>query len=52
MVQSDEKVLDQVAVNDPTQNLNIALSTGFDLEVTVKNKSDEFKFTIEDAKVS
>lgn len=30
----------------------MALSTGFDIEVTVKNKTDEFKFSIEDAKVN
>jgi hypothetical protein len=51
VITSDEKVLDQVQVNDPSQNLNLNISSGFDVEVEIKSKSDSAKFTIENVKI-
>jgi len=51
VITSDEKVLDQVQVNDPSQNLNLDISSGFDIDVEIKSKSDSAKFTIENVKV-
>lgn len=52
VVSSDEKVIDSVQVNDPSQNLNIDVHSGFDIEVEIKNKQESFTFTIDDARIN
>lgn len=52
VVESEERVLDTIEVNDTAQNLHNEIMSGVALEVTLINRAQESKFVIENAKVN
>jgi hypothetical protein len=52
VIQSDERILDTVQVNDPTQNIMADLPSQVDLEVTLINRKEKSSFVIENAKIN